>query len=408
MRRLDVLVFIVILSIVMNAADVCAAGQAANPAKEITDIAPVVHALCGKRVALLGEPPMHGFGKTLEFKVELVRRLVEECHYNALFVESGAYDYINIEKKLKSGEEVTDAMISAAIGGIWANQEVQSLIPFLREKVKARSLTLGGLDDQIGRGTYAQHEMSVDLVQYLEGDERSRCLGILKKHLLWEYTGDAPYSPSDKAKIVGCLEEIESRISQQGESKQDWGEEDKAMIASLKRNLARDFVEDDFTKSGQEVMWINDRERSMYLNFRWLLSRLPRNSKVMVWAATVHGAKELSSVDGFEGKVPLGSYIRRDFGNRAFSLGFSAYAGSYAMVHPPVRQLSTAPETSLEAQALAHPGPDTIFLSRKQLRKYGSVAARPLGTSFKTARWDKVLDGLVFFREERAPEYLSH
>ena len=68
--------------------------------------------MCGKRVALLGEPPMHGFGKTLEFKVELVRRLIYECHYDALFMESEAYDYINIQKKLKSGQDVTDSMIS--------------------------------------------------------------------------------------------------------------------------------------------------------------------------------------------------------------------------------------------------------------------------------------------------------
>jgi erythromycin esterase-like protein len=408
MQRSDVLVFIVLLLIFMGPASAGASGQAASPAKEIADIGPVVHALCGKRVALLGEPPMHGFGKTLEFKVELVHRLVEECHYDALFVESGTYDYINVEKKLKSGEDVTDPMITAAIGGLWANKEVQSLIPFLREKVKAGSLTLGGLDDQIGRGTYAQREMSSDLMQYLEGDERSRCLAILKKNMLWQYTDDAPYSPSDKAQIVGCLDEIESRISQPGESKKQWAEEDKAMIASLERNFARNFVEDDFTKSDQEVMWMNDRDRSMYLNFQWLLSRLPRNSKVIVWAATVHLAKDLSSVDGFEGRVPLGSYIRRDFGNRAFSLGFSAYSGRYAMVHQPVRQLSTAPDTSLEGQVLAHHDSDTIYLSRKRLLKYGPVTARPLGTSFKTARWDKVFDGLVFFREERAPEYLSH
>jgi len=401
-------VFIVLLLLFMGLASVCASGQGANPAKEGTDIGPVLHALCGKRVALLGEPPTHGFGKTLEFKVELVRRLVDECHYDALFVESGTYDYINVEKKVKSGEDVTDSMISAAIGGLWANKEVQLLIPFLREKVKAGSLKLGGLDDQIGRGTYAEREMSSDLVQYLEGDERSRCLAVLNKHMLWQYTDDNPYSPSDKAKIVGCLDEIESRISQPGESKRPWAEEDKAMIASLKRNFARNFVEDDFTKSDQEVMWMNDRDRSMYVNFQWLLSRLPRNSKVIVWAATVHVAKELSGVVGFEGRVPLGSYVRRDFGNRAFSLGFSAYSGSYAMVHQPVRQLSAAPDTSLEAQVLAHGDLDTIYLSRKQLPKYGSVAARPLGTSFKTARWNKVFDGLVFFREERAPEYLSH
>jgi erythromycin esterase-like protein len=399
--------FIVLLLIFMGHASACASGQAPNPAKEITDISPVVHALCGKRVALLGEPPMHGFGKTLKFKVELVRRLVEECHYDALFVESGTYDYINIAKTLKSGEDVTESMISAAIGGLWANKEVQSLIPFLREKVKSGSLMLGGLDDQIGRGTYAQREMSSDLVQYLEGDEKSRCFAILKRHMLWQYTGDAPYSPSDKAKIVGCLDEIESRISKPAGSRKPWAEVDMAMIASLKRNLARNFVEDDFTKSDQEVRWMNDRDRSMYLNFQWLLSRLPRNSKVMVWAATVHVAKELSGVDGFEGRVPLGSYIRRDFGNRAFSLGFSAYSGSYAMVHQPVRHLDTAPGTSLEGQVLAHGNLDAAYVSRQQLSRYGPVTARPLGTSFKTAHWDKVFDGLVFFREERAPGYLA-
>jgi hypothetical protein len=97
-------------------------------------------------------------------------------------------------------------------------------------------------------------------------------------------------------------------------------------------------------------------------------------------------AKELSSVDGFERRVPLGSYIRRDSGNKAFSLGFSAYSGSYTMIHPPVRQLSTAPDNSLEGQVFVHHNLDNIFLSRKQLQKYGPIAARPLGTSFKTAR----------------------
>src|ERR1700747_1190937 len=110
-------------------------------------------------------------------------RLVEQCHYDALFIESGIYDYINIEEKLKSGQDPTDTMISAAIGGLWGNKEVQSLVPFLEEKMMEGSLTLGGLDDQIGAGTYASREMASDLVQPLQGNERSRCLAVLEKHL---------------------------------------------------------------------------------------------------------------------------------------------------------------------------------------------------------------------------------
>jgi erythromycin esterase-like protein len=374
---------------------------------EVKETEPLVHALCGKRVALLGESPVHGFGEALEFKAQLVRRLVDECHYDALFVESGTYDYINIEKKLKSGQDVTDTMISAAIGGVWANREVQSLVPFLREKVMAGSLTLGGLDDQIGAGSYASRQMSSDLVQPLQGEERSRCLTVLEKHLLWQYTNDAPYGPSDKAKIIGCLDEAEESLSQPEERNKSWADDVKAMIGSLKRNLERDFTEDDFTKSNQEMRQWNDRDRSMYLNFEWLYSRLPKHSKVIVWAATVHVAKALSRVDGFEGRVPLGSYIRQDFGDRAFSLGFSAYSGDYEFLHPPVRQLSAAPAFSLEGQIFAHGNSDAVFLSRRQLRKYGSMAARPLGTSFTIAHWDQVVDGLIVFRKERAPVWLG-
>jgi erythromycin esterase-like protein len=144
----------------------------------------------------------------------------------------------------------------------------------------------------------------------------------------------------------------------------------------------------------------------MYLNFKWLRSCLPGRSKVIVWAATVHTSKNLSGVSGFDGRVPLGSYIRRDLEDGAFSLGFSAHSGSYAFVGQPVRQLSAAPDTSLESRSFANRSTDTVYLSLKELRKLGSIGARPLGTSFNTAKWDEVLDGLVVFREERAPEYL--
>jgi erythromycin esterase-like protein len=366
-----------------------------------------VRELCGKSVAMLGESPLHAFGKTLEFKAALVPRLVEECHYNAFFIESGAYDFLNIQKRLKSGRDVTEPMIAAAIGGLWATREVQPLIPFLLEKARTGSVTLGGLDDQLARGTYAQHEMPSDLVGYLQGEEKARCLTTLQRHTLWQYTNDSPYSPKDKALILGCLDSIETTLTKAPTSAAPFRESDMAMIDSLKRSLARDFTEDDVPKNDQEVRWMNARDRSMYLNFEWLYSRLPKHSKVIVWAATVHVAKVLSSVDGFEGRVPFGSFIRQDFGERAFSLGFSAYSGAYEFTRPPVRELSIAPVLSLEGQVFAHSNADATCLSRRQLRKYGSMPARPLGSSFTTAHWDQIVDSLIVFRTERAPMWLS-
>jgi erythromycin esterase-like protein len=286
------------------------------------------------------------------------------------------------------------------------NKEVQPLIPFLRERVINGSLFLGGLDDQLGRGTWAQKEMPSDLVAYLEGDEKSRCLTTLQKHMLWQYTSEAPYGPQDKARILSCLDSIETRLSQTKTSDATWRDDDAAMIASLRTFFDRDF-QDVPAGTDPTTLSDNERDRSMYLNFQWLLSQLPPHSKVIVWAATTLVAKDLSTVPGHEDRIPLGYYIHRDFKSRAFALGFSAYSGSYAMVSQPIRPLSPAPPTSLESQSFAGRDSDTVYLSRSGLRKIGLIAARPLGTSFTTARWDEVLDGLVIFRHEQAPDYLK-
>jgi hypothetical protein len=42
---------------------------------------------------------MHGFGRTLELKTEIARRLITSCGFNAFFIESGAYDFLAIRQR---------------------------------------------------------------------------------------------------------------------------------------------------------------------------------------------------------------------------------------------------------------------------------------------------------------------
>lgn len=366
-----------------------------------SEIDPVVHDLCGKRVALLGESPLHGSGRTFEFKATLVRRLVNECHYNAFFIESGIYDFLNIQKKLTSGGHITQPILTAAIGGLWGAREVEPLISFLVEQANAGKILLGGLDDQLQRGTYAQHEMSGDLVGYLQSDTKQNCLHILQRHTLWQYTDNSPYSPADKALILGCVNQIEAVAS--SSPRQD-ATYDLAMLRGLRRSLAGDFVPDNPAKDAG-IESFNDRDRSMYQNFQWWMSRLPSGSKVMVWTATNHAAKDLSGVPGQEALVSFGSYIHREFKSRAFALGFSAYSGSYARVGQPLREWTIAPETTLENLTFATSSSDMRYLNSAQLRKVGRIPARPTSADFKTAKWDEVLDGIVIFREDRPPTF---
>lgn len=247
--------------------------------------------------------------------------------------------------------------------------------------------------------------MPLDLVEYLQGDAKTQCLSILQKHMLWQYSNDSPYSPKDKALILGCLDKIETNFSKTQFSDVPFREYDIAMIESLKRNFARDFRADVQKNADPSIQDFIARDQSMYLNFQWLMSRLPSHSKVIVWAATTHVAKDLSGVPGQESRVSLGSYIRRAFNDNSFVVGFSACSGSYGMARQPVRQLSVAPDLSLEGQAFAANNSDTRYFNLNELRKFGDIPARPLGADFKTAKWDEVLDGLVVFREEQPPDF---
>jgi len=88
----------------------------------------VVHDACDKRVVFLGEPPMHGFGRTLELKTEIARRLITSCGFNAFFIESGAYDFLAIRTKLAAHQPITQSTVAAAIGGLWVMKEVEPLL----------------------------------------------------------------------------------------------------------------------------------------------------------------------------------------------------------------------------------------------------------------------------------------
>ena len=92
---------------------------------------------------------------------------------------------------------------------------------------------LGGLDDQLGRSTWAQKDMSSALAAYLPGDQEARCLGILQRHILWQYTDAARYGFEDKARILGCLDSIDTKLRETGAPARD---NDVAMMTALRNH----------------------------------------------------------------------------------------------------------------------------------------------------------------------------
>lgn len=280
--------------------------------------------LCKTQVAMVGEIATHGDGHALAFKVALVERLVDQCGFDAVFFEANEDEFIHLNQRLRSGDAVTSDDLLTAAGGLWKfYREFQPLAPFLLTRAKAGRVFLGGLDDQLAQlgQNYANLGMVTELTDLLPEPKRQDCNTALHKRIFFAYPETAPYSEVDPSQIDQCLEAMQTASSAEAPVTTDARQEREEMISATRRWIDRDFSSD-----GESIA---NRDRSMFQTFEWLQSRLPKKHKTIVWAATVHIAKQGDPTWGDRAGTNLGSFIHRSYGSHARSLGFSAFAGTF-------------------------------------------------------------------------------
>jgi erythromycin esterase-like protein len=354
--------------------------------------------LCHRQIAMLGESSTHEDGHTHAFKVALVKQLVNECGFDSVFFEASHYEFINLDRRMRAGEPVTAGEISEAVGGLWEfNQEFQPLVPFLLAKAKAGQLFLGGLDDQLGQlgQDYANEQMVAELTNLLPQQQRQGCSSALHRRIYNDYSEATPYSESDRSQIETCLAEVQRTVVRDKTTDRVGRKERQEMISAVQRWISRDFSSD--------AAYMVNRDRSMIQNLKWLLRQQPKRHKVIIWAATVHIAKQADPTWADHTGSNFGSFVHQKYGAQATSLGFSALTGSYRQGSRDVRDIPAAPPDSVEAQALRGKDSNAAFVGPEQLNAIGSVPGAFFRHSYQTLPWAIFLDDVVVFREEHPP-----
>jgi erythromycin esterase-like protein len=374
---------------------------ASTPADEIRAWEPALRAaerdLCGKQVALLGESGFHGEGKSVAFRAALIRRLVTRCGFRAVFFEASHDDFLAVERAAKRRQPLTEAMVSSAIGGKWnKDAELAPLVAFLAAEARAGRLTLGGLDDQLGSAGafYSLDVMPAELAAALPPERREACRAALTQRLYYAYSDSSPHDPASIARLQSCLAEMRAALSASSGDR-ELRDERLEMIASAERDIARDFVPLKANIAG--------RDRSMYLNFRWLAGRLPRGARIVVWAANQHIARDAALDSDFTPGGNLGAYIRHDYGARAFALGFTSASGSFRWTRKETKEIPAAAPGSLEAMLVGGTG-EAFYAGPSRLRSLGLRSGALFNPQKPaSARWADIFEGVVVFRAERPP-----
>jgi len=371
-------------------------GSATVPTTDERAMAAVIRDLCPKHVALLGEAT-HGDGHSDAFKVALVERLVTQCHFNAVFFEASHYEFLGFSEKLRDRETVDQSMVADAIGGLWKfDREVQPLIPFLFDAAKARRVVLGGLDGQLGslEARYANDAMPAELTNYLKGDRRRECREVLRRRIYWDYP-NGPYSSSDRAQILQCTAEISRTLDAASGPDTATRADQRSMIRNIEAFTRADALD--------SAEFIVARDKAMYDNFIWLTRGLPKGSKIIVWSATAHIAKNSAADTAYARTGNFGSYVHRDYGARAFALGFSAASGEYRYARKNNRPLVAPPSPSLEASAVKSTDDPTAYLGPARLKALGRLPGAAFSHAFENNAWAASLDGIIVFGREYPP-----
>ncbi len=350
---------------------------------------------CDKKIVLLGEDSHHGSGKTMQLKIELVKRLVNECSFSLLLFESPVYEFTNLATAIHS-KKSTSNQLAQSIGGMWSNAKtMQSFITFLHKKATNGSLKLAGIDFQFGANQpYSQKELPRYLSSYLSSPQKEECEVELLTYLGWQYSDESPYSEKTKQRILTCVNTIRKSIMQQFKSKPD------------QKIKTDQFIIDNFYKylSFQTGDYFNYRDKSMAENVNWHVNQMPSDSKIIIWCATIHAAKNLKFTA--LNKVPMGTHLHQLYKGEVFSVGFSALSGSYGREKGKVRQIVPS---RLENSVLSGSSKLISYLDILALESLGSIEAQPI-TYGKPAitTWSTVLDALIVLREEKPIEATNY
>jgi erythromycin esterase-like protein len=351
-----------------------------------------VHGVCKREIVMIGESATHGDGHTEAFKVALVERLVNECGFDSVLFEASHYEFINISRQLRMSRAVTADQVSSAIGGLWKfDEEFKPLVPFLLTKAIDGTISLGGLDDQLGQlgQDYSNVTLLANLAMVLPKPESQECNDALHRRVYSD-----GYTDADAPKVLTCLGDIRRYYATDGSkdhvSRNEWLE----MIDAIQRWVKRDVL-----PTGDQIV---GRDRSMYQDYLWLRQRQPKRHKAILWMATVHVAKMGDPTWGDRTGANFGSLMHQQYGVRAFSLGFSALEGDYRQGRETHKQ-PAAPADSLEAGTLRRTSADAIFVGPEKLSSLGTIPAAIFRHSYQTLPWIKYIDGAVIFRTEHAP-----
>ncbi len=354
-------------------------------------------------IVLLGEIS-HGDGKTFAVKTELIKYLHKKLGFNVLVFESGMVECHLTWQALTNGEPGTTAF-PKGIFPIWERSEqVQDLFSYIEENVGTENeLELSGFDMQMTGNIKLENRIehiSKNLFFENRQDFESEFpvfTSIFSN--LQKFFREKP----DSAQMEEFFYELD-QMAQQMNAVNNKDIQQKILSRALVYLPRFFYFVWNLDPKNPDHKVANIREEEMGKNLIWLKDNLYPDKKIMVWGASSHLSWNRRSIEQQKNFIPMGQYIKDHFGDKVYSIVFSAYTGMDGNAFTEKkRNIEDLTKESTE-YLLSEAGFEYAFLNFRELKKMGGwldekFILRPFGYANFSANWPTMCDALFFIRE---------
>lgn len=397
--------------------------HAIDPATtDVSDLAPLVEALDGVRVLMLGEAT-RGDGASFLAKTRIVRHLFESHDFDVLAFECGFFDCAHAWQAIRAGKPAREALATALFPLYVEADAFQPLIDLIdRHGQHERPLIVAGFDTQI-TGAAGERHLVPDLRRLLDRSSVpidalpgfATLEAVLADLVVDAYAAGTASVPSRRVRrtVLDTLEEIDARLAVAATSDSE--------VAFWRQQL--DSLAVQARAAWQLGVWRpgrvfppaihNLRDRQMADNLLWLIRERYPDKKVLVWSLTLHVARDLDRLVTGEADTQarldvfslLGEHVRNALGEASYALAFTAAGGANGSPLRPPRQLLVPTPGSFE-DLMTRSGLESAFLDLRRLPTGGTflrrgLIAKPIAYKELLGIWPRHVDGFVFLRAQQ-------
>src|SRR4051794_27001924 len=310
-------------------------------AGEARDYNALLQLIDDARFVLIGEAS-HGTHEFYFERAAITKRLIAEKDFSILAIEADWPDSARVHRYVRGVS--SDANPDQALSGfrrfptwMWRNKVVLEFVEWLRgfnEKLDPKRPPVGFY----GMDLYSLHASIEAVLRYLDKVDPEAARRARLRYSCFDHFGHDPQEYAYAA-TVGAIESCENAVVQQLAELQQRAAEflsrdgevaaEEFFFAEQNARLVKDAER--YYRSmfkGRASSW-NLRDQHMAGTIQSLLTHLDSGrSKMVVWAHNSHLGDARATEMSHRGELNVGQLIREKFGDDAFLLGLTTYAGT--------------------------------------------------------------------------------